>query len=504
MRTMISNRWTLRAAAAVLGAGLLLGESALPVAADEAAGEGIPVEVKKSAQLDPDNPQAIRGPRPPRPRKWGNKKTKLDKDADGIPDSMEVPNFNFAGFPVNLSPTKKDILLVIDVVGTDGANNPTMAAINLFIQSMANGAVFGANRKSENQGLNVHVIFLNPVGGFPAPSNSDVGQFIGNDMDWSDLDLVKNHLLQTRLPALNSTPKIWYYCLSCHSYAGTGSSGIARVVPSPFSAFRRGGVDHILSLQGNQSDPGLAGPVAGTIMHELGHTLGLTHGGFDHVNYKPNYVSIMNYHFQFFGVIYGGNAVYDYSRIKVPPLNENKLKEKKGIGKKAAGVGTRFIGFGGPIVVPDGSQPIDWNENAQIDPKPVPESLNFPFDNDLTWLVSEENWSNINWTSGGQKPVAGNALPVAGDGDALAGISLVSDGNRLVPTAPVPNYAGRFLPMSEDAQCQPFTAEMAAQVRANAAQRKLAESLSRAHPNIRFQTSGCGNATLASWTTEGN
>ena len=34
---------------------------------------------------------------------------------------------------------------------------------------------------------------------------------------------------------------------------------------------------------------------AAAFMHELGHTLGLLHGGGDDINFKPNYVSVMNY-----------------------------------------------------------------------------------------------------------------------------------------------------------------------------------------------------------------
>ena len=38
-------------------------------------------------------------------------------------------------------------------------------------------------------------------------------------------------------------------------------------------------------------------------MHELGHNLGLHHGGDDGVNFKPNYLSIMNYSFEILGTL---------------------------------------------------------------------------------------------------------------------------------------------------------------------------------------------------------
>lgn len=37
-------------------------------------------------------------------------------------------------------------------------------------------------------------------------------------------------------------------------------------------------------------------------MHEWGHNLGLLPGGDDSDNYKPNYYSIMNYHYQLAGL----------------------------------------------------------------------------------------------------------------------------------------------------------------------------------------------------------
>lgn len=75
---------------------------------------------------------------------------------------------------------------------------------------------------------------------------------------------------------------------------------------------------------------------AGTFMHELGHNLGLNHGGGDEVNRKPNYLSIMNYAFQ--GGIpqmpVGGVAQpprFDYSRQILPSLDETNLDEAMGI-----------------------------------------------------------------------------------------------------------------------------------------------------------------------------
>src|SRR5260370_10391560 len=44
---------------------------------------------------------------------------------------------------------------------------------------------------------------------------------------------------------------------------------------------------------------------AGLAMHELGHNLGLLHGGADCFNNKPNYVGVMNYRFYLNGIPVG-------------------------------------------------------------------------------------------------------------------------------------------------------------------------------------------------------
>ena len=94
-----------------------------------------------------------------------------------------------------------------------------------------------------------------------------------------------------------------------------------------------GGGDSLITL-GLWKAAGQTAPVqAGTFMHELGHSLGLTHGGIYYdtpgsyvptlePNCKPNYQSVMSYQFQ---VDLLDDGVLDYSEQQLSTLNENGL-----------------------------------------------------------------------------------------------------------------------------------------------------------------------------------
>ena len=72
------------------------------------------------------------------------------------------------------------------------------------------------------------------------------------------------------------------------------------------------------------------GDLSGTFMHELGHNLGLNHGGNEPLNFKPNYISVMNYMFQL--DLWYLRRPLDFSEGKRDPLFEANLDENMGIG----------------------------------------------------------------------------------------------------------------------------------------------------------------------------
>ena len=90
---------------------------------------------------------------------------------------------------------------------------------------------------------------------------------------------------------------------------------------------------------------------AGTLMHELGHSLGLTHSGyyFDalpttgsyvptfEANCKPNFLSVMNYQFQV--DLLGPNGVLDYSGQQLDTLYKTSLRSVAALGMACTSTG---------------------------------------------------------------------------------------------------------------------------------------------------------------------
>lgn len=72
-------------------------------------------------------------------------------------------------------------------------------------------------------------------------------------------------------------------------------------------------------------------PGGETFMHELGHTLGLRHGGFENRNHKPNYVSLMNYRYSFALRTSGGVGFLDFAPPLPPPAPGTTVGPRPGL-----------------------------------------------------------------------------------------------------------------------------------------------------------------------------
>ena len=113
--------------------------------------------------------------------------------------------------------------------------------------------------------------------------------------------------------------------------------------------------------------------VGAVFMHELGHNLGLRHGGNVDQNFKPNYLSVMNYSFIYGGIPYaaslGSTSIagrrLDYSGAALPTLDESHLNEIVGVG--AGSTDITFFDTPNGFGLGAASGPIDWNLDGSIE-----------------------------------------------------------------------------------------------------------------------------------------
>jgi uncharacterized repeat protein (TIGR01451 family) len=138
------------------------------------------------------------------------------------------------------------------------------------------------------------------------------------------------------------------------------------------------------------------GTEAGLIFHELGHTLNLHHGGFQGLNNKPNYVSMMNYNYGFSIPQAGGGELIDFApplcatcpggRGAIPaPLDETQLDETVVLDPNDSQNMFQFrdllaITTGWPMngmdTDGDGSPDVDWSGEGMISNAPGPADIN--------------------------------------------------------------------------------------------------------------------------------
>ena len=335
-----------------------------------------------------------------------------DLDQDGIPDCSEVSGSTYAGmdlYAYGARTNQKDIFIEVDYM--DSTNNGALAidegvipriealdkvrtafADNNFTVHFDVGDLFAQN------GSTIDPSQMDLGGGNEVPYALSVSL---NPSDASNVYTIKKDNMQT------SRRQIFHYMLFGTSQEVDGSGGSSGIAEKP-------GNDSIMTLGGwglnshTQTDKNrLINYQAGTVMHEFGHNLGLGHGGDEDKNYKPNYLSVMNYLYQLSGLpTIGDNegdryyaekggscqnsgltnpASGDYLSFKLDyshgissNLDEvNGIDEENGLGR-------------------NGSNPVDYNCNNNTENTLTNFNLNTSYDTVLDTLHDYNDWAALN------------------------------------------------------------------------------------------------------------
>ena len=281
-----------------------------------------------------------------------------DTDGDGIwdlweKDGIDIDSDGTIDFDLKVLSADwqhKDIFIEIDYM--DGFR-PDDIAISNVKNAFSKAPI---NNPDSSTGIDLHVLVDQKI---------DYQPFT---LEWGDIDYFKSTFFGTladqssddKTTILEAKKQVYHYCLFVNKLAEiqgstvemTGYSGVGETP----------GNDFVVALGGLHRWPKVQ---AGVFMHELGHNLGLNHGGKDGVNYKPNYLSVMNYMFMLDSIVY--DRPLDYSRIELPTLDESDLNELNGVGVDYVPCyfgGWSFTGYMDPsqkITVPSVLRPIDWD-----------------------------------------------------------------------------------------------------------------------------------------------
>ena len=277
--------------------------------------------------------------------------TPSDTDGDKILDVWETEGYDFNGdgtididFPaLGANPYQKDLFVEMDYMPGELA---TEAELDVIVQTFADMPV---KNPDGTTGINLH---LDAGSIYP---KYDLGG--GNEIPHQGL--AEGAYDAWLLRGEHSDPArepIFHYMIWGDYYGDTASSGQGYYDWRVF----------IVTVGDTYWGEASSSIRIGVFIHELGHNLGLGHGGADEVNYKPNYMSVMNYLYTLDGIKKtDGTTSFGYSYRAITTLNEKVVMETKGLSKKAQGF---FATVNGQQWVAD--QGIDFNGDGTITHKP--------------------------------------------------------------------------------------------------------------------------------------
>jgi Ca2+-binding RTX toxin-like protein len=323
-----------------------------------------------------------------------------DADGDGHPE-IDLPG-------LGADALRKDVF--VRVVWLDDSDSESDAHSHKLSDAARDKVVDAfkdapvANPGGSARGIRLHVI---RAGSIPETDDNRVlDHCVGGDSwDWSWLDEIKRSGDEGESFLTATEARVFHFAFIGHggrdcdgeAFGGVSRNSIGGSVLSD-AVFAKGASDFVVT-QGAARES----VVATTFMHELGHNLGLGHGGVDlnaggeviganHLNGKPNHLSVMNYLFSLHGLRiapFGDtDRRLDYShfdRGDLPDLNEHEVSEPAGLSGSAAVAGygsLRYCPDGTVVPINDLAARVDWNCNEDEGQDDVVFDINFTGDVD--------------------------------------------------------------------------------------------------------------------------
>lgn len=269
-------------------------------------------------------------------RTWGTDPAATDTDDDGIPDGWEVHGHKGIDYrALGCNPLHRDVLVEIH------AQEAVSMVHELFAHWQNYYASLAVPNVDSRDGIAFHFV---------------VGSSLPDDY------VCETNVFSSSFPFRQSGQyrDTFHFVQLCRNDVGTG---LAEQIPG-----------HRMSLNAPplNADPTdnlsefAAYQLYALFLHEMGHNLGLQHGGESTVNWKPNYPSYMNY--LFFHTWRDSGSIADspltLSNGSWPSVDECMLLERGAF----AGAPPTALALSSWTIMEDGS--VDWNRDEVISDAP--------------------------------------------------------------------------------------------------------------------------------------